>query len=294
MKLQIGPSLLVLSCATIIGCGHQLDNTFSAPAREPSAAINDRAKGQPDFPSGRIVDLTHAFDEQTIYWPTAAPFQLIRESAGVTERGYYYAANRFAAAEHGGTHIDAPIHFYQAHDTVEAIGLQRLLGAAVVIDVTQQCARQRDYQIGVDDLRNWEVQHDRQLIDVIVLLRTGLGRFWPDREKYLGTAEIGEPAVAKLHFPGLHPDAARWLVEQRMIKAIGIDTASIDHGQSQDFQSHVKLFEHNVPVFENLAQLDELPLTGFFVIALPMKIRGGSGGPLRIIAIVRDDESAKS
>jgi kynurenine formamidase len=119
----------------------------------------------------------------------------------------------------------------------------------------------------------------------IVLLRTGFGEYWPDRARYMGTAERGADAVGDLHFPGLHHEAVPWLRE-RGIRAIGLDTPSIDHGPSQDFPSHVALFEHNVPVFENVANLDELPATGFAVIALPMKIRGGSGGPLRIVAIV--------
>ncbi|HEX4899203.1 MAG TPA: cyclase family protein, partial [Pyrinomonadaceae bacterium] len=93
-------------------------------------------------------------------------------------------------------------------------------------------------------------------------------------------------AVAKLHFPGLHPDTARWLVTNRSIKAIGLDTASIDFGQSIKFESHQILFEKDIPAFENVANLDKLPARGFSVVALPMKIKGGSGGPLRIIALL--------
>jgi kynurenine formamidase len=232
------------------------------------------------------VDLTHPFDEQTIYWPTEPGFQLQKGPAGKTAKGYFYAANRFASAEHGGTHLDAPYHFNQDGRTVDKLPLKRLIGTAVVIDVSAQCAADRDYEIGIADLRAWEEKHRRQLADVIVLVRTGFGRRWPNRKEYLGTGETGAGAVVKLHFPGLSPEAAGWLVERRWIKAIGIDTASIDHGQSTHFESHVKLFEHNVPVFENLASLEELPDDGFSVVALPMKIAGGSGSPLRIVAIV--------
>jgi len=233
-----------------------------------------------------IVDLTHPFDENTIYWPTEAGFDLIRGINGVTDRGYYYSANRFKGAEHGGTHVDAPIHFYAERKTVDEIPLDRLMGEGVVIDMTESCAADPDYQITVEDLRKWETQHERQLVDVIVLLRTGNGKYWHQRDKYLGTAAKGPDAVAKLHFPGLDPTAAQWLAEHRAIKAIGIDTASIDHGQSRLFQSHVNLFRHNIPAFENVANLDQLPTANFQVIALPMKIGGGSGGPLRIIALL--------
>jgi kynurenine formamidase len=235
---------------------------------------------------GRIVDLTHPFDERTIYWPTEDGFRLEPRARGVTDKGYFYAANRFTAAEHGGTHIDAPIHFFQDRETVDRIPLQRLIGDAVVVDVVEACSKDADYQITVADLHRSEEELGRQLVDVIVLLRTGYGRYWTDRAKYLGTEEVGEGAVAKLHFPGLAPEAAKWLVEQRMIKAVGIDTPSIDYGQSTHFQSHVTLFERNVPAFENVAQLEDLPRQGFTVIALPMKIGGGSGGPLRIVALL--------
>jgi kynurenine formamidase len=119
-----------------------------------------------------------------------------------------------------------------------------------------------------------------------VLLRTGFSRHWPDAARYLGTSERGEQAVPKLHFPGLHPDAAKWIVANRPIKAIGIDTASIDFGQSTLFESHRTLYAHNIPAFENLTSLERLPVRGAFMVALPMKIKGGSGAPLRAIAIV--------
>ncbi len=236
--------------------------------------------------TSRIIDLTHPFDTATVYWPTEDGFRLIRGTSGITEKGYYYAANRFAAAEHGGTHIDAPIHFFAERQTVDRIPLETLISDAAVVNVTSACADDPDYQVSVADLRRWEDNHQRQLVEVIVLLRTGYGQRWPDRKRYLGTAESGAGAVSQLHFPGLASDAARWLVEHRSIKAIGIDTASIDPGQSSLFQSHVTLFEHNVPAFENVAHLDQLPTAGFTVVALPMKIAGGSGAPLRIVAIV--------
>jgi kynurenine formamidase len=247
------------------------------------------APPQPDRLAGSLIDLTHAFDENTIFWPTADNFKLEVVSAQKTEAGFYYAANNFCTAEHGGTHLDAPIHFFEGRHTADEIPLQQLIGAGVVIDVSEKCAADRDYRVQVEDFTNWETQHGRQLNDVIVLLRTGFGKYWPDRVQYMGTDERGPEAVAKLHFPGLHPDAAKWLGENRRIKAIGLDTPSIDYGQSTLFESHVTLFENNTPAFENVANLDQLPSKDFSVIALPMKIKGGSGGPLRIVAIVPEN-----
>ena len=238
------------------------------------------------FPTGRIVDLTHPFDEKTVYWPTAEPFKLETDFEGMTDKGYYYSAYRYSAAEHGGTHLDSPVHFAKGRHTVDQIPLEQLMGAAIVIDVTQQCATNSDYLVSVADFQNWEKRNGRIAPGTIVFLRTGFGKHYPDREKYLGTDERGAEAVAKLHFPGLDPAAARWLTQNRSIKAIGLDTPSIDYGQSTLFESHRILFEKNIPAFENVANLDQLPLKGFSVIALPMKIKGGSGGPLRIVAIV--------
>jgi kynurenine formamidase len=244
------------------------------------------AQRQSAFPSGRVVDLTYAFDENTVYWPTAQSFKLETDFEGMTDKGYFYSAYRYSAAEHGGTHLDSPVHFAKGRYTSDQLPLQQLMGAAVVIDVTSQCATNRDYLVSVADFENWERRNGRIRLGTIVLLRTGFGKFYPDRKKYLGTDERGAEAVVKLHFPGLDPAAARWLTQNRSIKAIGLDTASIDHGQSTLFESHRILFEKNIPAFENVANLDQLPLKGFSVIALPMKIKGGSGGPLRIVAFL--------
>jgi kynurenine formamidase len=237
------------------------------------------------LPPDRIIDLTYAFDANSVYWPTAEQFKLETDFEGMTDKGYFYSAYRYSAAEHGGTHLDSPVHFAKGRFTVDQLPLERLMGPAIVIDVTAQCGRNVDYLVSVGDFQNWERRNGRIQPGTIVLLRTGFGKYYPDRKSYLGTDERGAAAVAKLHFPGLDPAAARWVTENRSIKAIGLDTASIDRGQSTLFESHRVLFEHNIPAFENVANLDQLPAKGFSVIALPMKIKGGSGGPLRIIAL---------
>jgi kynurenine formamidase len=176
-----------------------------------------------------VVDLTHPFDAQTIYWPTETGFVLQKGSAGFTERGYFYMANRFSAPEHGGTHIDAPIHFFKAGQTVDQIPLRRLVGVGVCVDVAQKCSADRDYLVTVEDLRAWEENHKITLEEKIVFISTGYTRWWPNRAEYLGTAATGRTAVSQLHFPSLDPAAATWLATQRRIKVVGIDTASIDH-----------------------------------------------------------------
>lgn len=234
---------------------------------------------------GEFIDLSHDFSDETVYWVNAEPFK--REGTqGMTPKGFFYAAGNYAAAEHGGTHIDAPFHFAEGKKTVDQLTLTDLIGPAVKIDISAKAAANRDYLVTVADIEDWEKTNGRIQDGTIVLLETGFGKFWPDKKRYLGTDQHGDEAAKDLHFPGLDPDAATWLVLNRRIKAIGLDTASIDYGQSTEFRSHVALMTNNVPAFENLADLDKLPAKGFQIIALPMKIKGGSGAPLRVIAIV--------
>lgn len=240
---------------------------------------------------GKLIDLSHDFSDETIYWVTAEEFKLDTVYNGDTPKGYFYSANNFSAAEHGGTHVDAPIHFYKKGQTVDEIPLEKLIGKAVKIDVSSKALNNPDYLVNVEDLLDWEKKEKTKIPNgSIVLLQTGYSKYYPDKVKYLGTKDRGNKAVKELHFPGLSPEAAKWLVENRTINAIGIDTPSIDYGQSVYFESHVTLLSENIPVFENLANLDKLPNKGFEIIALPMKIKGGSGAPLRIIAII-DDQS---
>ena len=236
--------------------------------------------------AGEWVDLTHEFGNDTLYWPTSPGFELVEQSRGLAAGGYWYEAYSFRAAEHGGTHMDAPVHFAVGKQSAGQVPLWRLIGPASVIDVSQAALANPDYRATVADFQAWERAHGELPTGAIVLLRTGYGRFWPDAERYMGTSKRGFAAVAKLRFPGLHPNAARWLATARQPNAVGIDTASIDYGRSRRFESHRILFERDIPAFENVANLERLPPTGARVIALPMKIRGGSGGPARIVALL--------
>ena len=239
-----------------------------------------------DLDKGRWVDLTHSFSSDSIYWPTAEGFEHETVFEGTTDKGFYYTAYNFSAAEHGGTHVDAPIHFAAGRKTVDELPVEQLVGPAAVIDVAEKARGNRDYQVGISDFEAWEAEHGRLPDGCIVLLNTGSSHWWPDKKPYMGTDRRGEEAIGELHFPGLDPKAASWLVENRRIKAIGLDTPSIDYGQSTLFESHRILFEKNIPALENVANMDPLPPLGAVVFALPMKIAGGSGGPTRIVAFI--------
>jgi len=237
----------------------------------------------PRFPAGgRLVDLTHPFDSSTIYWPTApSGFVLEKMFQGQTPGGFFYAANKMSAPEHGGTHMDAPIHFAQRGSPSEKVGLERLVAPAVVVDMRAAAAGNPDALLEPRDLERFEAEHGRIDPDTIVLVRTGWADRWPDRKRYMGDDTPGD--ASHLHFPGISRGAAELLVGRR-VAAVGIDTASIDHGPSTDFMAHRVLMGADIPAFENVASLEGVPVRGAVVIALPMKIRGGSGGPLRIVA----------
>ncbi|MGP0630624.1 cyclase family protein [Nitrospina sp. 32_T5] len=235
----------------------------------------------PGTPS-RLADLTHPFDETTIYWPTSKPFALSEVHKGLVDDHYWYEANNFEAAEHGGTHMDAPVHFAKGRWTADAIPLDRLIAPGVMVDLSAQVNGNADYLISSEDLLQWEAQHGRIEAGSIVLVRTGWDTRWPDKKRYLGTDQPGD--TDNLHFPGYSEGAARFLTKERNVVAVGLDTASLDFGQSREFKAHRVFGAANVPGFENLARLGTLPARGFRVIALPMKIGGGSGAPLRIVA----------
>ena len=245
---------------------------------------------QPNVPQllagGHWIDLTWNFEESTVYWPTNVTFKHDTVFYGINDKGYFYSSFKYSAEEHGGTHFDAPLHFAQGGRSIEQITVNELTGPAITVDVSGQSSNNRDYLVTKDDFIEWEKTHGPIPEQSIVLLYTGFGKYWGDPEKYTGTIKSGAAGVEELHFPGLSTEAADWLVKDRKIKAVGIDTPSIDYGQSKDFKTHRSLCGNNVTAYENIANLEEVPATGSYLVAAPMKIKGGSGSPLRLLAWV--------
>lgn len=283
------PNIVLSAAALLIASLTACAVAEGPPASEGMTNTSDtKATATPkalDLKDARIVDLTHPFDQHTIYWPTSpSSFQLKRLSYGKTNAGYFYAANSFCTPEHGGTHFDAPIHFAEGRLTVDQVPVRQLIGQGVVIDVRSQASANPDYRLAAEDVRRWEAAHGQIPKAAIVLLRTGWGARWPDRKRYLGDDTPGD--ASHLHFPSYGREAAEFLVAERKVAALGVDTASIDYGPSTDFIVHRITNGANVPGLENLANLEEVPEQGAWIIALPMKIAGGSGGPLRIVALI--------
>ena len=238
-----------------------------------------------DVARARVVDLTHTFDADTLYWPSATQgFTLDRLAYGRTPGGYFYSANAFCTPEHGGTHLDAPIHFAERRWTADAIPVDRLLGPGVVLDVAEAASADRDYRLTVADVRRFEARHGTIPAGAFVLLRTGWDVYWPNRGLVFGDETPGR--TTDLHFPSYGREAAELLVRQRRVAALAVDTPSIDYGPSRDFIVHRIASAANVLGLENVTGLAEVPTTGAWIVALPMKIGGGSGGPVRIVALL--------
>ncbi|HEV8631023.1 MAG TPA: cyclase family protein [Thermoanaerobaculia bacterium] len=270
-------ALLVLSLAA------------TARATEPPAPADTSAAAPSrphlDLATARLVDLSHAYGAETLYWPAQPPqtFALEVLHHGPTPGGFFYAANKFCAPEHGGTHLDAPLHFGEGQWSAAEVPVDRLVAPALVIDVRAPAAADRDYRLTAADVAAWEARHGRIAGGAIVLLRTGWSERWPDRARYFGNPSTSD--ASDLHFPSFGAAAVKVLLE-RGVAALGVDTASIDHGPSHDFPVHRLVAAANVPAFENLDHLDALPETGAWLVALPMKIGDGTGGPLRAVALL--------
>lgn len=235
----------------------------------------------------KLLDMTFTYDENTIYWPTAEPFKLEKLDWGITEGGWYYASNRYSASEHGGTHVDAPIHFSENGRTIDQIPLYDWIGPAVKIDVVSKCESNRDYLLTVEDIEQWETDYGQIPDNAWVLMYTGIDtKYYPDKEKVLGTAKTGPDALPELSFPGFSAEAAEFLVNERNIKGIGLDTPSIDHGKSKDFIVHQICFAADKLAIENIANLDKLPAKGAMLYAIPMLIKDGTGAPARVFALL--------
>jgi kynurenine formamidase len=252
--------------------GHRVLLLLGIPALAGAQAL--------DLSRYRLVDLTHEISERGPAWPgSRAPFKLDTLTATPTT-----AMFRLQLNEHFGTHLDAPRHAAGSGWTNEQIPLDRLVVPLVVIDVTAAAARDRDYALTPTDVAAHESRHGRIPRGAAVLLRTGWARHWGDDARYFGAVTTGDRTV--LHFPSFGVEAARLLAADRGVALLGVDAPSTDIGAAPSFAVHAVLGAANVPALENLADLAALPATGATLLALPIKTTGGSGGPVRVVALV--------
>jgi kynurenine formamidase len=250
-----------------------------------SSTVAITAHGQ----QSKILDLTYPFDKHTIYWPTEKGFQLHKIFYGTGPQGYFYAAYKFCAPEHGGTHVDAPRHFSKHGWTVDKIPVEAMHGKAVVINVVSKAQADRDYAISIKDIKQFEKQYRLINAEDIVLFYTGWGKYWGNKKNYLGNDKLGD--TKDLHFPGISKEAAQYLVTKK-VKAIGLDTPSLDPGASSGFWAHRIILGAKMYGIENVANVQSVPSVGAELIVAPMKIKEGSGAPARVYAICSLEDKA--
>ncbi len=233
-----------------------------------------------EIPSGktRVLDLSYAISEKLVPWPGDEKWFEAKANATVEKNGYF--TRSFWMLEHYGTHLDAPAHFPPGKTTVDQIPVKQLFGPAVVLDVRVEGAKDADFQLPAARIEEWEKRHGQIPAGAIVLLRTGWASRWPDAQKYRN-----QDAQGKMHFPGFSLEAAKLLID-RQVSGLGCDTMSIDYGASQDFAVHHLALGAGLYHLENLADLSALPETGAFLVVAPIKLEGGSGGPVRVFALL--------
>lgn len=227
----------------------------------------------------KVVDLTYALNAGNPYWP-GPDYKPFHYEIFATLEKNGVLSGRFEMAEHSGTHLDAPNHFAKGQISVDAIPLRQLIGEGIVIDASQECSKNADFQLSSDDILKWEKKHGRIPAGAIVFLYTGWGKYWNDYARYKNQDSSGA-----LHFPGFAPEAARLLV-MRNVSGLGIDTLSVDYGLSKTFDVHHITHPAGKYHIENAAHLDRLPPRGVMILVAPIKIDGGTGGPARVLAFL--------
>ena len=244
----------------------------------PQAARRDSVLDEISSGKTRVADLSYAINDKLVAWPGDEKVFEAKVNATIEKNGYF--TRSFWMLEHYGTHLDAPAHFPPGKTTVDQIPVKQLFGPAVVLDVRAEAAKDADYLLPASRVEEWEKRHGKIREGAIVLLRTGWASRWPDAQRYRN-----QDAQGKMHFPGFSVEAAKLLID-RKVSGLGCDTLSIDYGASADFPVHHLALGAGLYHLENLADLSGLPESGAFLIVAPIKLEGGSGGAVRVFALL--------
>ncbi|GAA1626239.1 cyclase family protein [Leucobacter chromiireducens] len=239
----------------------------------------------------RIVDLTNPLSSETPTLRLPDPFAnlidfSLEEVSRFNEPGPFWMHHNIHTGEHIGTHLDAPMHWISGRDghDVASIAPERLIGPAVVIDVTAQVAANPDHLVTVADLQAWEAEHGPLPENGWVLFRSGWDRYADDQEAFLNADDTGS------HTPGMTAEAALWLAQETKISGVGVETVGIDAGRGAEldppFPAHYHLLGNDKYGITSLQNLAQLPTTGAVIVVAPLPIVGGGGSPSRIYALI--------
>jgi kynurenine formamidase len=266
------------------GCQEAIHRTlsrrrvFAAAAAFAATAVAPAVSAAAPRPFKRVIDLTHSMSAE---FPTfdGAPGIAMKKVFDFKKNGYNLY--QWQLNEHSGTHLDAPIHFSETGATVEQISADTLVVPLAVVDVTGRAAKDADYQLSRSDLAAWERRHGRLPDNCCVAMNSGWARHVADKAKY-----VGKDANGVMHFPGVAPDATAWLIKQRKVVGLAVDTLSLDHGPSKDFKTHLLWLPGGRWGLENVAGLDRVPAVGATLMVGLAKVKGATGGPARLFALV--------
>ncbi len=226
------------------------------------------------------IDLTHTISESSPNWEGTAksPFEA-KQLGHIDKDGYF--SRQITLPEHFSTHIDAPAHFAAGAWTVDQIPPEHLITPLAVIDVWKKASANAEYEVSLEDIAAYEQEHGHIPPGAVVLARTGWAERWSSMPRYRNADAKG------MHFPGFSEPAAKFLVDARQISGLGIDTLSVDPGGSATYPVHHYVAQHNVYNLENVADLGQVPPSGAILIVAPAKLLGGSGGPVRLFALLK-------
>ncbi|KAL5015296.1 hypothetical protein ScPMuIL_009566 [Solemya velum] len=235
----------------------------------------------------KTVDMSHDLSIATPFWVGMPRFNFTILNRNNTSRGFWLENNAFQIAEHGGTHLDAPAHYYKGSWRTQLIPMDSLFGPGVVINVTDKVLTNPDYRVKTSDLSQWEANYGRIPPNAVIIMNSGWQYKFPNKTRVFNTTDPEDPST--YHFPGWHEEAVQWLVDNRQVNIIGVDTPSTDYGQATHFPVHVLLGKYQIPGLENVANLDNVPKHGAIIYAPVVKLHDGSGGPARVFATYDDD-----
>jgi kynurenine formamidase len=224
----------------------------------------------------QIIDLTHVIHPNIPIWP-GDPNIEFKTVADIDKDGYYL--RRFSLGEHSGTHINAPNSFYPDKEGIDEYKSSSLVVAANVINIKKKTAINSDYVLTIDDVKEWEKQYNLIAPETVVLLYAGWQEKWSDRLSFLNPDEAG-----KLHFPGFAGETTKFLLEERGIVGVGIDTHGVDGGLDESFATNKLILSQSGIVLENLNNLHLLPPTGATLVIGIIRLKSGSGSPVSVMA----------
>jgi kynurenine formamidase len=244
--------------------------------------IGQRKPSMPDPNVYRaVIDLTHNLNDHSPNWEGSeqSPFQA--KKLGDIERDGYYS-RIFTTQEHYGTHLDAPAHFAKGMWTVDKIPVERLVRPLVVLDVRSKARSNPNYEVSVQDIADWESARGEIPTGAVVMAYTGWDGRWNSQKEF---RNVGGDHLS--HYPGFSLDAVKFLVKTRSVVGLGIDTMSVDIGATTTYPVHQFTSKQSVYHLENVANLGLVPPSGATVVVAPIKLEGGSGGPARVLALVK-------